>query len=47
MATQEITELRRDIPFMTNGDGPHATEGGMGFMVLNWIGSQGDFAPGY
>lgn len=45
MATQEIRELQRDIPFAVNGDG--MGNAALNFAVLHWIGAKGSHAPAY
>ncbi len=43
MASQEIRELTRAIPFELNGNG----DTGMAFTVLHWLGAAGHSAPAY
>lgn len=49
MASQELRDLSRVIPFSTNGDSdPFASApGGADVMVLRWIGAASNQAPGY
>jgi hypothetical protein len=45
MASQEIREIERTIPFQLNGNAN--LDGGMAFSVLQWIGAVGSYCPPY
>lgn len=45
MATQEIRELERAVPFSSNGTGDGNV--GLDYRILNWIGIAGNQAPAY
>lgn len=45
MASQEIREISRTIPFELNGNA--SLDGGMAFRVLQWIGANGNQCPAY